>query len=232
MLFTILCLLYGSCQLIEDDDFTPVELPAIGLNVDETLLSSWMTGNEEGTESYTNLAQETASATKLRHTKYLGATIGDNFQFGWIDIGYDVDSVFLILDLEFPLPNTDGRSVYVQLIRKEALSFLTLDEESDTYSYTDIDDFKQRFIHEGEYDEGDHYAKIISTQYATEYPDHGSYALGFPTTQNDFRIRYTLDSEIGMIVSGTFKGKCYMFSCGYAEVSELENGNFNAFIGY
>lgn len=233
LLFATLCLLFGNCQLT-DDEVGTVVLPTVGLTVDETLLvnSDWSTPDELTAVTYSDLSHESTNANKLRHSKFLGAYMDDGNVYGWYDISYDVDSVFLLLDIKFPIPDSDGRAIYIQLIKKEDLSYVTLDPETDTYSYDNLQDFKDRFIREGEYDQGDHFVKIISTQFETDSPDHENYALKFPNSQNDFRIRYTFDSDLGMLISGTFKGKCYMFSCGYMEMSKLENGSFNAFIGY
>ncbi|KAA3621786.1 MAG: hypothetical protein DWQ02_27140 [Bacteroidetes bacterium] len=228
-LLAICIILFGNCEV--NDDVVTITLPEIGLSVDETILNSWFSDLEETTTIYEDLFQESANATKLRHSQYLGSYFDEEGGFGWIGTTYDVDSTFLILDIEFPLPETDGRSIYVQLIRKESLDFVTLDPETDTYYYNDPEDFKTRFLHEGPYDEGDHYAKVISTQFESDFPDHNAYALGFPGTHNDFRIRQIIDTDLGILISGTFKGRCLMFSCGYAEISQLENGTFNAFIG-
>jgi hypothetical protein len=129
------------------------------------------------------------------------------------------------------LPDTEGRSIVVQLVRKESLEYVALDSETDTYSYNDPEDFKTRFLYEGPYDEGEHYAKVISTMYESAFPDHEPYAMGFPNNDNDFRVRQVIETDLGILLSGTFKGKCLIFSCGYAEISQLENGTFNAFIG-
>jgi hypothetical protein len=233
LLLSLLCILLGNCQLT-DDDVTPDLLPAIGLTVDETILvdSNWSIQDDPTAVTHSDLSHESTNANKLRHAKFLGSYIDDNNVYGWYDINYNVDSVYLLLDIRFPIPDSDGRSIYIQLIKKEDLSYVTLDPETDTYSYDNLQDFKDRFIHEGEYDQGDHFVKVISSQYESDMPDYENYALKFPTSQNDFRIRYTLDSDLGMLITGTFKGKCYMFSCGYMEMSRLENGSFNAFIGY
>lgn len=232
LLLAIPVLLFGNCDINDDNISTPFLLPTMGLNVKVTALSSWYNEAEGGTETYANLLQEPANAGKLRYSKFLGSYFNAEGQYTWTDVPYDVDSIFLLLDIEYPLPNTDGRSIYIQLIRKEALSYVALDPETDTYSYNDPQDFKTRFLREGLYDQEDHYAKVISSYYDTEFFDHEPYAMGFPTPENNFQIRQILETNLGMIVSGTFYGKCYIFSCGYAEISQLENGTFNAFIGY
>ena len=186
LLFAIPVLLFGNCDINDDNISTPFLLPTMGLNVKVTALSSWYNEAEGGSETYTNLLQEPANAGKLRYSKFLGSYFNAEGQFAWTDVPYDVDSVFLILDIEYPLPNTEGRSIYIQLIRKEALNYVSLDPETDTYSYNDPEDFKTRFLHEGDYDEGDHYARVITTYYETDYPDYEHYAMGFPTLENHF----------------------------------------------
>lgn len=229
ILLAVGILLFGNCEI--NDSTITITLPEMGLSVDETILNSWLNDIEETTTNYEGLLQESANATKLRHSKYLGSYFDQDGMFTWVETPHNVDSTFLILDIEYPLPGIEGRSIYIQLIRKEALEYLTLDTETDTYSYSNPEDFKMRFLHEGPYDEGDHFAKVISTQYESEFPDHNAYALGFPGINNDFRIRQIIETDIGMVISGTFKGRCLIFSCGFAEISQLENGTFNAFIG-
>ena len=228
-LLSLVVLLFGNCEV--NDGTITITLPEPGLSVEETMINNWYGNVEDTLAFYENLLQEPANATQLRHSKDLGSYFDANGMYSWLGMSYDADSTYLILDIEFPLPGTDGRSIYIQLTRKESLDYVTLDPETDTYSYNDPEDFKTRFLKEGQYDEGDHFAKVISTMYDSDYPDYEPYALGFPNCYNDFRIRQIIETDLGIFVSGTFKGRCLIFSCGYAEISQLENGNFSAFIG-
>lgn len=210
LLFAIPVLLFGNCDINDDNISTPFLLPTMGLNVKVTALSSWY--------------NEAEGVLKLIPIYYRNRLMRVNcvIQNSWDLILMRKASSpgrmcltmwirFLILDIEYPLPNTEGRSIYIQLIRKEALNYVSLDPETDTYSYNDPEDFKTRFLHEGDYDEGDHYARVITTYYETDYPDYEPYAMGFPTPENHFQIRQVLETNLGMIVSGTFYGKCYIF---------------------